>query len=398
MTTITEPRRHLADRFATIGAFARHSVALVLPAATLLFLSTGPHTAAAALSWTLPVWLLIGADIISPSDRRKPPVHLPSWPFDRLLDLLAALQILNIALMVQMVAQLGWTSPGEIVRAACNLLAIRILVGTTSCCSGIAVAHELIHRRGAFARLFGRIVLCTVCYEHFAVEHLRGHHRNVGTRDDPATARLGETYSAYWRRTKFEQFRSAWSLENARLGLIGALPLSWRMLRHEVLLGAIAQGVLLVLITLYGGIAAAVIFLLQALAAIRLLEAVNYFQHWGLTRRGQRGQSLDAWATDSWITRHVFIGLARHADHHRHGTKPYQLLEHCDQGPELPCGYFGMALLAKSFNRRFQKTALTELRRYRMRTAQCADITNICSPAIADRSLEPRACLEHRAC
>jgi len=399
-TAAESPFLQPADGLSPIGAVAEHSFALVLPVCTLLFLSTGPHSAPSALLWTLPVWLFIFADFVSPSDRRQPSPDLPSWPFEGLLYLLAGLQIANTAVLVDMAAQLSWRDAAQIIDSVSNLLAIRILVGTNSCCSGIAVAHELIHRRRRIPRFLGRLVLCSVWYEHFAVEHLRGHHRHVGTREDPATARLGETYRSYWRRTKFAQYRNAWRLENERLGLPVSFPFRrgvvpepglgsrdakpqtsarsahpgyqkgafaniLRLLQHEVLLGTLAQVLLLILIATYGGLPAAGIFLLQALAAIRLLEAVNYFQHWGLKKGTKPGQALAAWATDSWFTRHVFVGLARHADHHRHSAKAYQMLEYCGNGPKLPCGYFGMALLAKSFNRRFQDIARNELRRYR---------------------------------
>lgn len=351
-----------ADRCSPWGTVAEHSVALVLPACTLLFLSTGPHSAASALWWTMPVWLFILADMFSPPDRARLRTDLLAWPFDALLYLLALLQLANIALMVRMVAGLAWDDASAIAASVCNLLAIRVLVGTNSCCSGIAVAHELIHRRDAFPRWLGRLLLVTVSYTHFAVEHLRSHHRHVGTREDPATAHWGESYRAYWRRTKWAQLRNAWRLENERLGLHGVVPLSSRWLRHEVLLGLLAQLLLWVVITHYSGAAGLVIFLLQSLAAVRLLEAVNYFQHWGLERASD---GLDAWVTDSWFTHHAFIGLARHADHHRHGGKPYHQLSLCQHGPKLPYGYFGTAVLAKTFNRRFQRIARAELQRYR---------------------------------
>lgn len=312
----------------------------------------------------MPVWLFIVADVFSPSERRRTEAVLPSWPFDGLLYLLAALQLANIALMIRMVSALDWDETGQIVASACNLLAVRILVGTNSCCSGIAVAHELIHRRPFFPRCLGRLLLLTVCYAHFAVEHLKGHHRLVGTRADPATAQWGESYRSYWRRTKLAQLRNAWRLENQRLGLAGVLPLNRRSFQNEVLLGFIGQLLLLSLIAYYSGVAGLFIFLLQALAAIRLLETVNYFQHWGLERDSD---GLDAWVTLSWFTHHTFIGLACHADHHRHGGKPYHRLAPCERGPKLPYGYFGMAVLAKSFNRRFQLMARAELRRYRDR-------------------------------
>lgn len=367
-----------SERFSVWGTVAGHSIALVLPVCTLVFLITGPHSAAAALCWTLPVWLVILADVFSPADRDQSAAELPAWPFQALIYLLAALQLANIALMVDMAANLGWTDGSSIAASVCNLLAVRVVVGTNSCCSGIAVAHELIHRRHALPRCLGRLLLSTVCYTHFAVEHLRSHHRHVGTRDDAATARRGESYRAYWRRTKRAQLRNAWRLENERLGLQGSVRLSRRWLRHEVLLGLLAQLLLLGVITLYGGIAGLFIFLLQSLAAIRLLEAVNYFQHWGLERASD---GLDAWVTDSWFTRHAFIGLARHADHHRHGGKPYHRLSHCEQGPKLPFGYFGMAVLAKSFNRQFQRIARAELQRYRNRPERVCAAFNGAVPA-----------------
>lgn len=369
--------------FRLFGSVAEHGLALVLPLCTLSFLLTGPHTAGNALLWTLPVWLFIAVDFLSPPDRRAPARDLPAWPFDGLLYLLATLQFANIVLMVRLASQLTWTAPDGIIVGVANLLAIRILVGTNSCCSCIAVAHELIHRRGTFPRLLGRGLLLTVCYEHFAVEHLRRHHRHVGTAEDPATARYGETYATYWRRTKLEQFRSAWALENARLGLHAGLRLSGKLLRHEVFLGATAEIALIVLILTYCGLAAAIIFLLQALAAVRLLEAVNYFQHWGLERRAGLAEPFDAWVTESWFSRHVFVGLARHSDHHRHGAKAYQRLDFCGRGPRLPYGYFGMALLAKSFNTRFQQIARAELHRYSRSESEVSAFDTVSSAPVS---------------
>lgn len=384
MSTSAEPPCRRTAHGRAIGApIAAHGLALVLPLGTTVFLSTGPHPATTALLWTIPVWSFIMLDFLGPSDRRRLATELPAWPFEVGLYLLAAVQILNIALMVRMAARMAWGDSGEVLASVCDLLAIRILVGTNSCCSGIAVAHELIHRRRALSRLLGRALLLTVCYGHFAVEHLRSHHRLVGTRDDPATAHWGESYRSYWRRTKWAQLKSAWRLENQRLGLDSRFPLDWRLLGNEVLLGIVAEAMLLLLVFHSGGPAALSIFLLQALAAVRLLEAVNYFQHWGLERARD---GLAAWVTDSWFTQYSFIGLARHADHHRAPHKPYYRLDHCDGGPKLPYGYFGMALLAKSFNPRFQRIAVAELRRYRsasVRTAKPAHPSPVEDPDLA---------------
>ena len=340
-------------------ALAGYGLSLTLPLSTLVFLATGPHSLGAALLWTLPVWTLVLADTWSPPARDNHVPELPSWFFDGLLVVLGGLQIANIFMMLGMVERLGWNSAPQAAASLGNLLAIRILVGTASCCSGIALAHELTHRRSRPLQWLGRLLLCLVCYDHFTVEHIRGHHSRVGASDDFATARFGETYSDYFQRTLVGQFRNAWRLENQRLGFTGFDP---HLLRHRVFQGVVVEILFTLVIGIIWGPLALAVFLWQALAAVRLLEAVNYFQHWGLVRQDKRFRPADAWTTDSWVTLHVFLGLSRHADHHLHARKPYQLLRYRNDGPRLPYGYFGMAFLAKSFNKRYQALATAELR------------------------------------
>ena len=56
---------------------------------------------------------------------------------------------------------------------------------------GITVAHELIHRRSAWERWIGKLLLMIVHYMHFSIEHVRGHHALVATEEDPASAPRG---------------------------------------------------------------------------------------------------------------------------------------------------------------------------------------------------------------
>lgn len=355
LTASTPARRSLAG---SVRYLAERLLCFLLPLATLVFFVNSPHEWLAALLWTMPVWLCVAADTFSPAARQDPPAAQPGWPFETALYLLSALQITNIGLMLELVSLLGWNTPGEIAASLANLFAVRILTGTTSCCSAIAVAHELIHRSRRHQRWMGRLVLWTVCYDHFAVEHIRGHHRYVGTPADPATARYDETYSDFWRRTVKGQFVNAWRLENERLA---KLPDIARLARHRVLHGLIIQASLVGFIFAGLGAVAGLMFLYQAFYALRLLESVNYFQHWGLSRAGKRFRAPDAWATDSWFTLHTFVGLSRHADHHEFGSKPYHRLRYRDEGPRLPYGYFAMYILVKFFNSRYRELARQEL-------------------------------------
>src|SRR5262249_61233751 len=112
-----------------------------------------------------------------------------------------------------------------------------LMMGVTSAYSGIVVGHELIHRPRRHMQLLGRALFCTVLYEHFFTEHIRGHHRRVGTEEDPATAHYGETAFRFLLRTVPAQFRSAWRLEARRLGDEDMRPWDRRVLRGRGVAG-----------------------------------------------------------------------------------------------------------------------------------------------------------------
>ena len=115
-------------------------------------------------------------------------------------------------------------------------------LGTCSGGMGIVVSHELIHRIDSRLEPFlGRMVLASVLYMHWAIEHIAGHHRTVATPEDPATARKGEAFYVFWPRTVMGGIQSAWRIETRRLSRSGKSALSPgnRLLRYygiEVLL------------------------------------------------------------------------------------------------------------------------------------------------------------------
>ncbi|TAG77162.1 MAG: alkane 1-monooxygenase, partial [Betaproteobacteria bacterium] len=77
----------------------------------------------------------------------------------------------------------------------------------------INIAHELVHRNNKAERLMGGLLLASVCYGVFKVEHVRGHHLRVATPDDPATARRDESIYAFVPRAIFGVFHHAWRIE-----------------------------------------------------------------------------------------------------------------------------------------------------------------------------------------
>lgn len=336
----------------------KHLASLYFPAIGLAFVLTGPHPWWVAILFMLPmVW---GHQIDSSQrvEHRQPARDLPAWPFDALVYVLVALQLWLVTELVLLFAA------GQGLFSV-DMVMVFLVVGSSSGFS-IVTAHELIHRRRKLDQLLGRLLLSTVLYEHFFTEHLRGHHVRVGTANDPATARFGERYERFFRRTVPAQFRSAWRLETKRLGDEQMLLLDRRQLSNKVLHGLVFEWGLALAILGVFGLPAFAAFLAQAFMAVRLLEAVNYFEHWGLHRQGKRVEPIDSWDTHGWFTYYGLIGLSRHADHHAHPIRPYQQLRTCEEAPILPYGYLATVDQVQANNEEFMKTAAVELGRRRL--------------------------------
>jgi alkane 1-monooxygenase len=333
-----------------VRIWLKHLTSLLLPVNALVFLFSGPHAWYVAPVFVLPLVLAYVLDTRLRVERRQPVSELPAWPFDALVYLLAGLQLAVVFGIARMFAVQDVFSV--------DMVVLLTVVGGSS---GFAIitAHELIHRPQAWERQLGRLLLCSVLQEHFFTEHLRGHHVRIGLADDPATARFGESYRDFYRRTVPGQFRSAWQLEKARLARAGGS----NLLRNRVLQGLFVGWGMALAVGVAAGFAGFLAFLLQAFLASRLLEAVNYFEHWGLSRKGSRVRPQDSWDTHSWFTYYGLTGLSRHADHHYQQSRPFQQLRVQAEVPVLPKGYVAMVDMVMSNNDEFQQLARAELRR-----------------------------------
>lgn len=230
-----------------------------------------------------------------------------------------------------------------------EFLGLVLSVGIITGGLGITWAHELCHRANFFEKLLAEILLTSVSYAHFSIEHVYGHHRNVATPSDPATARFGENFYLFWIRSVIGSFISAWEIEKAQLKKKGRPTLhpSNRMLRYMVVQALVYTGVYL-----FFGPLGALFFLIQAIIAFTLLEAINYIEHYGLVRkqlpsgRFEKVQPWHSWNSASHMSNIALINLARHSDHHFKASRPYQILRHYDKAPQLPLGYGSMLMAA----------------------------------------------------
>ena len=346
----------------------KYLLCFFLPSYVVTFLATGPHTITDALLGVLPLWLLILLDFLSPKVTIQiVNQYFSKYFYDTILYALACIQFLIIILMLIYASQLPWQSTNEIISSCINLFVLRILVGSSSGSSALIVAHELIHRTKRQQQILGRLLLYTVCYEHFVIAHIRGHHYSVASPKDIATARLGESFSSYWKRVNRGHFIYAWNSERQRLNLQHIPNYHYKMLSNSVLQGLIVEALLIMLIFTVFGWAATFIFLYQAYAGVRLLETINYFQHWGL-EQGKAENTL-AWVNQSSITEHALIGLSRHIGHHQNAATLFYKIPYSEHGPIMPFGYFVTNLWVKLHNKsycRFSENVLTNFYKQRM--------------------------------
>lgn len=213
---------------------------------------------------------------------------------------------------------------------------------------GITVAHELCHRKDNLNQFLSDVLLSFVCYTHFSTEHVFGHHKRVSTPEDPASARLGESFYAFWLRSVVGSFKSACEINRKKLNREGH---NFFSLKNRILMGIVYQVIIaLSLFFLFGG-AGFRFFIIQSFFAFTLLELVNYVEHYGLQRKEVNGRyskilPKHSWNNSNLISNLFLFNLQRHSHHHADGNVHYQYLKHYEDAPQLPAGYPTMILLS----------------------------------------------------
>jgi alkane 1-monooxygenase len=213
----------------------------------------------------------------------------------------------------------------------------------------INAGHELGHKKSRIEQVLAQWVLAPTGYGHFVIEHNRGHHRDVATPEDPASARMGESIWRFALREWPGAWRRAWALERERLGREDRRVFSPG---NEIVQTGLLTLALWGALTWWLGWTVLPFLLLAAAWANFQLTAANYVEHYGLLRRRdaegrvERCRPCHSWNSNALVSNWILFHLQRHADHHAHAARRYQALRHFDEAPQLPAGYFAMFLLA----------------------------------------------------
>jgi len=270
------------------------------------------------------------------------PTHrLPDHWFDILL-------YLNVPIVYSAVWMLGHVVTTQALSNA-ELTGLILSTGVLLGANGINVGHELGHRGNPAQRVLGKALLLPSLYMHFHIEHNRGHHLHVATRNDPSTARFGEALYAFWPRTLMMTYINAWKIEATRIRTrretgIKAI--------NGMITFTVIEAIYIASLFAIFGTRSLVILLAAGFVGALLLETINYIEHYGLIRRHletgkfERVTDRHSWNSNHCIGRIVLYELTRHSDHHAIAGKPYQRLDHRDEAPQLPFGYPTSMLIA----------------------------------------------------
>jgi len=211
---------------------------------------------------------------------------------------------------------------------------------------GNSNAHELIHRGSRVLHRLGQWIYISLLFGHHTSAHMLVHHRFVATKDDPNSARMGESYYRYALRAWGGSFVQGYRAEAARLARVNQP--AWRN-PYAVYIGGGLMFCLLALLA--GGISALIAYVLLAFYSQAQLLLSDYVQHYGLSRVIRDGKPepvghRHSWNSPHWFSSGLMLNAPRHSDHHAHPARAYPSLELPQDGPMLPRSLPAMATLA----------------------------------------------------
>ena len=346
MTSLSKAARQSRHSLKALGYLLIFVIPALMPlAAAFGAMFDAPNLAAWSPLFTLFV-LLPCADYLIGRDRDNPDLSalaaLEAQRYYRILTLLCVPAYLAALLYsgayfahmpLTVAGQVGW------------LLSQGVVGGIVA----INVAHELIHKASKLEQGAGGVLLASVCYGGFKIEHVRGHHVHVSTPADASSARFGQNVYGFVAQSVPRNMLAAFRLEALRLKKLGV---GFFSLRNELLLWHGLSALMLLGFYLWLGAAGALFFLAQSIGAFVSLEIINYIEHYGLERkqgadgRFERTTHLHSWNSNYLLTNLMLFQLQRHSDHHENPRRRYQALLHYDASPQLPGGYAAMFLLA----------------------------------------------------
>ena len=223
-----------------------------------------------------------------------------------------------------------------------ELIGIILSTSIVMATNGINVGHELGHRKSLLSRIVSKLLYLPCQYMHFFIEHNYGHHVNVATPNDPATAKYKQNLYSFWISSVSKTYISAWKIQ---LKLLKVSKKSFLSFKNDMIFYTLFQFLFLVFIYLNFGLIITIYSIIMSIISFLFLETINYVEHYGLLRKikpngkYERVKPHHSWNSNHTVGRIVLYELTRHSDHHFKASKKYQVLESLENSPQLPYGY-----------------------------------------------------------
>ena len=238
-----------------------------------------------------------------------------------------------------------------------HLLGFSFTTGVLTGCFIVTLAHDLLHSQSVFQKGLSVILLICSGIPHFATEHLCGHHRDIGLREDATTARLNQNFYQYFINISFT------TLYNCYITQFG-LP---RYIRKKIrftnmmMLGLLFLTWALILYFSQNPKTTLAFFIIQGFVSYFLYELINYIQHYGLSRNSREDKvTLHlSWNCYYKYTNYILFLLPLHSLHHLHANE--RKITDFKAGPRMPYLYFlmiTMALIPPLWFRKMNRLAL----------------------------------------
>ena len=282
--------------------------------------------------------------IVKKSDEEYTEEEKKSRLLDPFFDLLLYLNIpIVFGIFFFSLDKLAFTS------SVSDIIGIILSASIVMATNGINVGHELGHRKSIIARTCSKLLYLPCQYMHFYIEHNFGHHINVATPEDPATARYKQTLYSFWITSVVRTYVSAWEIQ---LKLLKVSKRNFFSIKNDMVFYTLFQTTFLAFVYFNFGLYLTQLSILMSVISFLFLETINYVEHYGLLRkkepsgRYERVKPHHSWNSNHTIGRIVLYELTRHSDHHFKSSKKYQVLESLDDCPHLPYGYPTSILLS----------------------------------------------------
>ncbi len=224
-----------------------------------------------------------------------------------------------------------------------QIIGFGICFGLLAGCFSVTLSHELLHSTKITDKILSTGLLLGTNIPHLAIDHVYGHHRVIGLKEDVTSAKLNQSFYHYF-----------WSISIARFNEVFfrrfALPgyAKKRIAKLALFMGLLQLSVWAIILLQPQGKHAFLFFIIQGFVAYLLYELINYIQHYGLVRAHKNepiGQQ-HSWNCYHKYSNYILYFLPLHSLHHLSKPDRKQAVEDLKAGPKMPYLYFAMISLA----------------------------------------------------